>query len=414
MATTKDSFAKWQKGADMYQNGLYEDCIEILSSITEPSARIYYNISCAHLKLGNLQNAHESLTDAVIRDNHMVLAFFQRGVVNMKLDRLQEAEQDFRKAIERMHDCLVIDYKQLGLRGKCYRYQILFNQALIHVNRQRYKEALELLQKAGEVAGGLMHEKEIKYVTDLIANKQYKKPKPMEMSMNCIFHPPKSVISNLDKRQYLLKAKVVAAYDLIDTSTDFNGTKRADQLRLERLTPKSSPTAMWGFIKQIHQANKHEGKKVGKLSHAHSTKILQDVTSTSDMTKSITLGCTQEEREMSTSILNLKYSTVHKLCFGSANLICAISLSSSSENIFGRSENHRNCHGVDNIEEDAAIRNHVKEKGIKARSHPLLFLNKPGLVDSPYGNNSATITRPPPPSYPPPSKQPLKNIPVYR
>ena len=53
----KEIVVLWQSGVEHAAAGKYEEAVDNFTEIPEPSARIYFNIASAFLKLGNLGDA---------------------------------------------------------------------------------------------------------------------------------------------------------------------------------------------------------------------------------------------------------------------------------------------------------------------------------------------------------------------
>ena len=53
----KEKVELWQAGVEKAGAGKFEEAVDNFTEIPEPSARIYFNISSAFLRLGNLEDA---------------------------------------------------------------------------------------------------------------------------------------------------------------------------------------------------------------------------------------------------------------------------------------------------------------------------------------------------------------------
>ena len=47
----KNTLEKWDQAVKAFSEGQYEDCLRIYESTEEISARMYYNMACAYIKL---------------------------------------------------------------------------------------------------------------------------------------------------------------------------------------------------------------------------------------------------------------------------------------------------------------------------------------------------------------------------
>ena len=53
----KEKVVLWQSGVEKAEAGQFEEAVDNFTEIPEPSARIYFNIASAFLRLGNLEDA---------------------------------------------------------------------------------------------------------------------------------------------------------------------------------------------------------------------------------------------------------------------------------------------------------------------------------------------------------------------
>lgn len=53
----KEKVVLWQAGVENAVAGKFDEAVDSFTEIPEPSARIYFNISSAFLRLGNLEDA---------------------------------------------------------------------------------------------------------------------------------------------------------------------------------------------------------------------------------------------------------------------------------------------------------------------------------------------------------------------
>jgi neutrophil factor 2 len=83
----KEQVVSWQSGVENALAGKFEDAVDNFTEIPEPSARIFFNIASAFLRLGNLEDAERNLDLCVQRDPHMALGFFQRGCLRLQKQR---------------------------------------------------------------------------------------------------------------------------------------------------------------------------------------------------------------------------------------------------------------------------------------------------------------------------------------
>ncbi|KAJ8300300.1 hypothetical protein KUTeg_021819 [Tegillarca granosa] len=148
----------------------------------------------------------QNLEACLKKDPHLAIGHYHKGMQNLKLKRHREADTDFDNAIEKMRGCPYIDYSQLGLVAKLHTYQIQSAKAINLSQRGKTREAIKLFIDASQDTD----EDEFKRhaVTCIHELKTGQMLDPNELCPNCLFYPPKNLIANLKKREYVGKAKV--------------------------------------------------------------------------------------------------------------------------------------------------------------------------------------------------------------
>jgi len=53
----KETIEQWQSGVEKAEMGRYEEAVDCFTEMSEPGARIYFNIASMFLRLGNLEDA---------------------------------------------------------------------------------------------------------------------------------------------------------------------------------------------------------------------------------------------------------------------------------------------------------------------------------------------------------------------
>ena len=56
----KDMIEYWNLGVEHALQGSYQEALDVFTEISEPGARIYFNMSSAFLRLGNLEQAEKA------------------------------------------------------------------------------------------------------------------------------------------------------------------------------------------------------------------------------------------------------------------------------------------------------------------------------------------------------------------
>ncbi|KAH3699719.1 uncharacterized protein LOC127860551 isoform X2 [Dreissena polymorpha] len=125
------SIESWQDAVSLHTSGHYHQAVVCYQHTADDiSARLFYNMACAHIRLGDLHAAKQSLCDAVKRDRNLAVAYFQRGTINLDLTHHEEALRDFEMARMLLRGNQFINYTPLNLFATLHISQIFFNMAL--------------------------------------------------------------------------------------------------------------------------------------------------------------------------------------------------------------------------------------------------------------------------------------------
>uniref|UniRef100_H3A0P6 Neutrophil cytosolic factor 2 n=1 Tax=Latimeria chalumnae TaxID=7897 RepID=H3A0P6_LATCH len=198
----------WDEGvaaADMKDWG---KALASFSAIQEPNSKIFFNMGCLYLILGKLDQAEWVFDNSIAKDEHLAVAFFQRGITFYKMEKYEEALRDFEESFNQLRGNQLIDYKILGLRYKLYACEVLYNGALAHAQLKNWRRAEENLVKAQQLK---MEPRHSNVDHALEAVKKEKVFKAVELPPGNIFRPKQQHVAQLEKKDYLGKAKVVAS-----------------------------------------------------------------------------------------------------------------------------------------------------------------------------------------------------------
>ncbi|KAM9721123.1 NADPH oxidase activator 1 isoform 5-T5 [Dama dama] len=131
MTSLGDLLRDWHQGAQAVARGDWDCALRLFSSVSEPPARVSFNVGCVHLLAGDPEAALRAFDQAVTKDTCLAVGFLQRGVANFQLERFQEALSDFQRTLAQLRDNTTIDYTQLGLRFKLQAWEVLVNVAAV-------------------------------------------------------------------------------------------------------------------------------------------------------------------------------------------------------------------------------------------------------------------------------------------
>uniref|UniRef100_A0A7N8WN14 Neutrophil cytosolic factor 2 n=1 Tax=Mastacembelus armatus TaxID=205130 RepID=A0A7N8WN14_9TELE len=207
----------WDEAVTCADRQDFVEALRIFLSIQEPNSKICFDIGCLHLLNQDLDAAEKAFDSSIRRDEHLAVAFFQRGLTFYRKKRYEESLGDFQYAFKALRGNQLIDYKALGLRYKLYACEVLHNMALVEAQLGNWEKAQENLVKA------LDYKTEVKLtVIDRALQSILKQKlfKPVEFPPKVLFKPNKHYVAELEKKDYLGKAKVVAS---VVPQDDFSG-----------------------------------------------------------------------------------------------------------------------------------------------------------------------------------------------
>ncbi|XP_038160180.1 neutrophil cytosol factor 2 [Cyprinodon tularosa] len=203
-----DTLRQWDEAVTCADKQDWSEALSIFLSIQQPNSKICFDIGCLHLLNQDLDAAEKAFDCSIRKDEHLAVAFFQRGITFFKKKRYEESSADFQRAFKALRNNQLIDYKALGLRYILYACEVLHNIALAEAHLGNWEEAQENLAKA------LDYKTEAKLsIIDkaLQVTLKQKLFKLVEFPSKILFKPNKNYVAELEKKDYLGKAKVVAS-----------------------------------------------------------------------------------------------------------------------------------------------------------------------------------------------------------
>lgn len=209
------------------------EALRIFLAIKEPNSKIYFNIGCLHLLNKDLDAAEKGFDGSIRKDEHLAVAFFQRGITFYKKERFEESLGDFTNAYKTLRGNQLIDYKALGLRYKLFACEVLHNMALVEAHLGNWKNAQENLMKALDYKTESKLNLIDKALQSILKQKLFKL---VEFPSRELFRPNKNYVAELEKKDYLGKAKIVASVIPQDKFSGFAPLQ--PQVQEGPLTPK--------------------------------------------------------------------------------------------------------------------------------------------------------------------------------
>ncbi|KAG7488772.1 hypothetical protein MATL_G00038520 [Megalops atlanticus] len=212
-----NTIREWDEGVALADKRDWAAALRVLSKILDINSKIFFNIGCLHLIIQELDAAEKAFDNSIRKDEHLAISFFQRGITFYKKQKFEECLSDFQKAWTELRGNQLIDYKPLGLRYKLYACEILHNVALAQAQLGQWEKAQESLLVALSLKTESKHGHIDQALESVLKQKLFE---PVEIEEGVLFRPGKHYVAELEKKDYLGKAKVVAS---IVPSDDFSG-----------------------------------------------------------------------------------------------------------------------------------------------------------------------------------------------
>ncbi|NXT50402.1 NCF2 factor, partial [Pluvianellus socialis] len=206
----------WQEGVCAADRKEWRAALDAFTAVQNPPAKICFNIGCIHLVLGKLVEAEEAFTRSIGCDKHLAVAYFQRGTVFYRRQNHEKAIKDFKEALAQLRGNQLIDYKILGLRYKLFACEILYNVALVYAMMEDWKKAEEHLTLAMSMKSEPQHNKidramEAILLYEFCVLQKQKLCELVAIPAGKLFRPNEKQVAQLEKKDYLGKATVVAS-----------------------------------------------------------------------------------------------------------------------------------------------------------------------------------------------------------
>ncbi|KAI0392306.1 hypothetical protein F5Y17DRAFT_467614 [Xylariaceae sp. FL0594] len=215
----KQEIETWVSALSRYDNSEFEEAIKEFETIADTS-KILFNLGVICATLGQHERAVEYYQRAVRLDMYLAVAYFQQGVSNFILGDFEEAKANFNDTLLYLRGNTMIDYAQLGLHFKLYSCEVLFNRGLCFIYQNRMEEGMADLEFAAKekvidehnVIDDAIREEAVDYMV-------------FSIPIGVIYRPNEAKVRNLKTKDYLGKARLVAASDRANAFTGFAGSE---------------------------------------------------------------------------------------------------------------------------------------------------------------------------------------------
>ncbi|GAA5859665.1 hypothetical protein JCM8547_006183 [Rhodosporidiobolus lusitaniae] len=216
----KQELQIWADALKAFDKQDFDLALSLFEQIADTS-RVFFNIGLIHATLGGHEQAVAYFSQATVLDPFLAVAFFQSGVSQFLLGRFAEARSEFDEALLYLRDNIQIDYDQLGLRFKLYSCEVLFNRGLSSIYQGRFDEGMQDLFRAQREKQADEHG-----VIDEAVADRGQGYTVFSVPVGVLFRPSDTKLKNLETKDYLGRAKVVAASDANDLFIGFSGTRK--------------------------------------------------------------------------------------------------------------------------------------------------------------------------------------------
>ncbi|KAI5981299.1 hypothetical protein EDC04DRAFT_2874991 [Pisolithus marmoratus] len=233
--TLKAELEIWAAALKAYDEQDFVQSLELFSQIAD-SSKILTNMGLIFATIGEHEVAVERFNAATNLDRFLAVAYFQCGVSNFLLGRYDAAYANFEDAHLYLRGNQSINYEQLGLKFQLFSAEVLFNRGLSQLRRDYITEGMNDLEQAGKEKVTAEHD-----VIDDAIQDRGERYTVFSIPVGVLYRPPENKLKNSKAKDYLGKAKLVAASDVNDIYTEFSGvTKLKQDSDSSKITPVES------------------------------------------------------------------------------------------------------------------------------------------------------------------------------
>ncbi|KAM3458642.1 hypothetical protein MY3296_000400 [Beauveria thailandica] len=209
----------WVSALARYDNNEFDDALGDFEKICDTS-KILFNMGVIHATLGEHEKAVECYQRAIRLDQYLAVAYFQQGVSNFLLGDFEEALANFNDTLLYLRGNTMIDYAQLGLLFKLYSCEVLFNRGLCYIYLQQKDAGMQDLTFAVKEKVVEDHD-----VIDDAIREEADGYTVFSIPVGVVYRPNEAKVRNLKTKDYLGKARLVAASDRSNAFTGFAGSE---------------------------------------------------------------------------------------------------------------------------------------------------------------------------------------------
>lgn len=203
----KQSIETWCAALAAYDNHEFDASLKCFGQIADTS-KIFFNLGVINATLGEHAKAVDYYQQAVHLDQYLAVAYFQQGVSNFLMGDFEEALANFNDTLLYLRGNYHIDYEQLGLKFKLYSCEVLFNRGLCYIYLQQKDAGMQDLVFAAREKRVPDHD-----VIDEAIREQAEGYTVFSIPVGVVYRPNEAKVRNLKTKDYLGKARLVAAQE---------------------------------------------------------------------------------------------------------------------------------------------------------------------------------------------------------
>ncbi|KAL8982197.1 MAG: hypothetical protein Q9205_003215 [Flavoplaca limonia] len=215
----KQEIETWVSALGHYDNNEFEEALKTFDGISDTS-KILFNCGVIHATLGEHDKAVECYQRAIKMDQYLAVAYFQQGVSNFLVGDFEEALVNFNDTLHYLRGNTYINYEQLGLKFKLYSCEVLFNRGLCYIYLQQLHTGMGDLTFAAKEKVTPDHD-----VIDEAIGEEAEGYTVFSIPVGIIYRPNSAKVKNLKAKDYLGKARLIAAADQGNMFTGFAGSE---------------------------------------------------------------------------------------------------------------------------------------------------------------------------------------------
>ncbi|KAK2784485.1 hypothetical protein FQN53_008474 [Emmonsiellopsis sp. PD_33] len=215
----KQEIETWVQALAHYDNNEFEEALKVFNNIADTS-KILFNCGVIYATLGEHFRAVECYQRAVALDRYFAVAYFQQGVSNFLVGDFEEALANFNDTLLYLRGNTSIDYDQLGLKFQLFSCEVLFNRGLCYIYLQQAEAGMQDLDYASKEKIKPDHD-----VIDEAIKENAEGYTVFSIPVGIVYRPSEAKVKNLKTKEYLGKARLVAASDRTNAFTGFQGSE---------------------------------------------------------------------------------------------------------------------------------------------------------------------------------------------